>query len=130
MLFALAQELASLYFLLPKFQSKLIVFLTDLCCCEETVIRDQAVKSLDLISQKMSPAEIQDQLVPIVNKVGFLNSFWIWKPSLPVELWVSNFWSSSIPRFRVRKPNCLTSFATWPATKLLWLSDSSLKDLL
>lgn len=68
MLFALAKELSSLYFLLPKFQSKVITFLTELCLKEETVIRDQAVSSLEIICAKMSPAEIQDQMVPIVYK--------------------------------------------------------------
>ena len=70
-LFALGKELATLYFLLPKFQARVINFLTDLCLQEETVIREQAVASLEQIAQKMSPSELEQQLVPIINKVLF-----------------------------------------------------------
>lgn len=67
-LFALGKELGNLYFHLPKFHPRIIGFLTELCQQEETVIRDQAVASLEHIARNMNSAQLEDHLVPIINK--------------------------------------------------------------
>lgn len=56
--FALAKELAQIFFLVPSQQVEIIKMLGSLCEMEETVIRDQAVNSLEQILPRMKDNEI------------------------------------------------------------------------
>ena len=47
-----------------------IQLLEDLSRQDETVVRDQATKSLTMISEKLSDAEIQNVLAPLVIKLA------------------------------------------------------------
>ena len=104
-LFAFARELATLFFLLPKFQATLIDFLSRLCQMEETVIREQAVNSLEVISAKMNPAEIQEHIVPLVYKVLILSSLLTVNSILRIESSVLNYYWSCITNLHQKKEN-------------------------
>ena len=53
-LFSLAKELGLIFNLLPNFQTQVFGLLEQLSSIEETVVRDQAVASINLISNKMT----------------------------------------------------------------------------
>lgn len=61
--------------LLPQQQSILIPYLETLASVEETVVREMAVKSLNLICPSLSDYEVQNNYIPMVKfkKIKFKN---------------------------------------------------------
>ncbi|CAG9321282.1 unnamed protein product [Blepharisma stoltei] len=74
-LFALAQELGALYTFLPGQASALMPLLETLAAMDETVVRDQAVKSLMIIADVLPDSDIINLFVPTVIKLSTAENF-------------------------------------------------------
>merc|ERR1711981_1461045 len=68
-LFAIAEELGWNFELMTD-KTVFMQLLEDLARQDETVVREQAAKSLTMISEKLSDAEIQNVLAPLVIKLA------------------------------------------------------------
>jgi serine/threonine-protein phosphatase 2A regulatory subunit A len=66
-LFAIAEEIGKFFSLLDN-KLVLLPVLEILCCVDETVVREQAVKTLSKIADSLSGADIQNIFTPIVAK--------------------------------------------------------------
>lgn len=78
-LFAIAEELGKIYTLIEE-KTRLLPLLENLCCTDETVVREQAVKSLAKIAEVIAvPDIIQKWYVPMVDNLAI-------KESLPSRL--------------------------------------------
>jgi len=68
-LFAIAEELGKIFFLIND-KTIFLNLLEQLARQDETVVRDQAAKSLTTISENLSDAEIQNVFAPLVIKLA------------------------------------------------------------
>ena len=68
-LFAVAEELGKIYTLIPD-KTVFLTSLEALAKQDETVVREQAAKSLTTISENLSDAEIQNVFAPLVIKLA------------------------------------------------------------
>jgi serine/threonine-protein phosphatase 2A regulatory subunit A len=68
-LFAIAEELGNCFPLLND-KTVFLPLMEQLARQDETVVRDQAAKSLQLISENLSDAEIQNVYAPLVIKLA------------------------------------------------------------
>ena len=68
-LFAIAEELGKVWELLPD-KTQFLGLLEVLARADETVVREQATKSLANISKNLSDAEIQNQFINLVIKLA------------------------------------------------------------
>ena len=68
-LLAMAEELGNFvpYVGGPDYAHTLLVPLETLCCTEETVVREQAVKSLSLVGTELSASSTEEHLHPLVE---------------------------------------------------------------
>lgn len=66
-LFAIAEEIGKFFSLLDN-KLALLPVLEILCCVDETVVREQAVKTLTKIAESLSGADILNIFTPIVCK--------------------------------------------------------------
>lgn len=69
-LFAVAEEFGNLASFLPGNQSLVLPSLEILSAVEETVVRDQAVRSLNVVSKLLSDNEILNKYIPMVLKLA------------------------------------------------------------
>ena len=67
-LFAIAEELGKVFQLIPD-KTVFLPLLESLAKMDETVVREQAAKSLTTISKSLSEAEIQNVFAPLVIKL-------------------------------------------------------------
>ncbi|CAG9332244.1 unnamed protein product [Blepharisma stoltei] len=74
-LFALAQELGEFHPFLPGEASSLLPLLEALAALDETLIREQAVKSLIIISDILSDTEIIEIFVPTILRLASAENF-------------------------------------------------------
>jgi serine/threonine-protein phosphatase 2A regulatory subunit A len=74
-LFALAEELGNIHPFLAEGSSHLIPPLETLATLEETVVRDQAVKSLIKIAGRMADSEITTHFAPMVLRLASTEPF-------------------------------------------------------
>ena len=68
-LFAIAEEIGKIYDLLDD-KTTFIDILKDLARASETVVREEATKTLELISKKLSTSEIQNTFAQMVISLG------------------------------------------------------------
>ena len=68
-LFAIAEELGKVFTLISD-KTVFLSLLEQLARMDETVVRDQAAKSLTIISENLSDAEIQNVFAPLVIKLA------------------------------------------------------------
>lgn len=68
-LFAIAEELGKVFTLLED-KLRLLPLLEALCSTEETVVREQAVKSLSKIAEVLCNPDIQNSFVPMVTRLA------------------------------------------------------------
>lgn len=66
MLFALAKELKNIYSLMGNQKMAVMPLLESLASYEETVVRDEAVKSISALASQMSDKEVSDTIYPLV----------------------------------------------------------------
>ncbi|MDR3736514.1 MAG: hypothetical protein P4L10_13390 [Acidobacteriaceae bacterium] len=66
MLFAIAEELGKIFTYLEN-KLALLPLLETLCGMDETVVREQAVKSLSKIADALSATDIQNIFAPMVS---------------------------------------------------------------
>ena len=69
MLFAIAEELGHVFTLIPN-KTTFLGLLEQLARQDETVVREQAAKSLTTICEALSDAEIQNDFAPLVIKLA------------------------------------------------------------
>lgn len=74
-LFALAQELGYLHKYINGSPSVLIPILEQLAAMEETVVREQAVKSISLIANYLSEADATNIMAPMLQKLVTADKF-------------------------------------------------------
>ena len=67
-LFALAESLGDIYSFVQSNPSTLLNLLESLAGLDETVIRDQAVKTLNEISKTLSDADLNNLFIPSILK--------------------------------------------------------------
>ena len=65
-LFAIAEELGKISTLLEN-KLSLLPLLETLCSTDETVVREQAVKSLSKIADALTPTDMQNVFAPMVK---------------------------------------------------------------
>jgi len=68
-LFAVAEELGKVWELVPD-KTAFLPLLEQLAKSDETVVREQATKSLTVISKSLSDAEIQNVFAPLVIRLA------------------------------------------------------------
>jgi serine/threonine-protein phosphatase 2A regulatory subunit A len=68
-LFAIAEELGHVFTLIPN-KTTFLGLLEQLARQDETVVREQAAKSLTTICEALSDAEIQNDFAPLVIKLA------------------------------------------------------------
>lgn len=73
MLFAIAEELGKIFTLLEN-KLALLPLLEALCSTDETVVREQAVKSLSKIADALTAADIQGIFAPMVIRLSTTDS--------------------------------------------------------
>ncbi|OMJ76495.1 hypothetical protein SteCoe_24117 [Stentor coeruleus] len=74
-LFALAQSLGDIYPFVQQTPSSLLSLLESLAGLDETVVREQAVKTLSEISKSLSDSDISNLFIPIVMKIAAAENF-------------------------------------------------------
>lgn len=72
MLFALAKELKSIYSLLGNQKTGVMPLLESLASFEETVVREEAVRSISSLAGLMTDKEVADIIYPLVSRLTFL----------------------------------------------------------
>jgi len=72
-LFAIAEELGKVFTLLDN-KLVLLPLLEALCCTDETVVREQAVKSLSKIAETLSNTDIQNFVVTTVIRLATMEA--------------------------------------------------------
>jgi serine/threonine-protein phosphatase 2A regulatory subunit A len=72
-LFAIAEELGKVFTLLEN-KLVLLPLLEALCCTDETVVREQAVKSLSKIAETLANPDIQNIVVPTVIRLATMEA--------------------------------------------------------
>lgn len=75
-LFALAEELGDLSSFISGSPSLLIAPLENLATMEEAVVRDQAVRSLEKIAEKLPDSDIASVLAPVVLRMASSEAFY------------------------------------------------------
>lgn len=73
MLFAIAEELGKIYTFLEN-KLVLLPLLEALCSTDETVVREQAVKSLFKIADSLSGNDIQNIFAPMIIRLSSVES--------------------------------------------------------
>jgi len=68
-LFAIAEEIRNIFMLIPD-STIFLPLLEELASQSETVVREEAAKSLNRISKELSDAEIQNIYAPLVIKLA------------------------------------------------------------
>jgi len=68
-LFAIAEEIRRIFLLIPD-NTIFLPLLEELASQSETVVREEAAKSLNAISKELSDAEIQNYYAPLVIKLA------------------------------------------------------------
>lgn len=74
-MFALAEALADLYPFVQSAPSALLELLESLAALDETVVRDQATRTLNDLSRNLADSEISSIFVPIVLKLAAAENF-------------------------------------------------------
>ena len=74
-LFALAESLGDIYSFVQSNPSTLLNLLESLAGLDETVIRDQAVKTLNEISKTLSDADLNNLFIPSILKLATAENF-------------------------------------------------------
>ncbi|OMJ69527.1 hypothetical protein SteCoe_32720 [Stentor coeruleus] len=74
-LFALAEALGSIFPFFQNNPASLLSSLETLAALDETVVREQAVKTLNSISSSLSDADVSNLLIPIVLKLANAENF-------------------------------------------------------
>ena len=69
MLYAIAEEIGTVFELLND-KTVFLTLLEKLAGSSETVVRERATESLNLICEKLSPAEIQNVYAPLVIRLA------------------------------------------------------------